>query len=213
MLKKYDWLVLIVFTGLALYLNSGWMEIAASLAGLVCVWLNAKENIWAYPIGIVNLTLFFFIFYEVKLYADAVLQIIFLVLSIYGWVVWLTKREGHSVRPTRKITRNETVFLFTGILLVAVSWGYGLSAYTDASIPYADASMASMSIFAQAFLSRKVLENWLIWIAVDILSVGIYLYKGLPLIAFTYFVFLLICIYGYISWKKEWQSARLQDAA
>ncbi|MCD7034289.1 nicotinamide riboside transporter PnuC [Metabacillus sp. GX 13764] len=213
MFRRYDWLVLIIFIGLAWYSNSSWMEIAASLAGLVCVWLNAKENIWAYPVGIVNLALFFFIFYDVKLYADAALQVIFLVLSLYGWAVWLTKREGHPVRPTRTMTKTEGIFLFAGMVLVTGIWGYGLSAYTDASIPYADALIASMSIFAQFFLSRKVLENWFIWIAVDVLSVGLYLYKGLPLIAFTYFVFLIICIYGLISWKKELKSIHTKQAA
>lgn len=201
--KPVDMLVLLVFTALAFYLNSGWMEITASVTGLICVWLNAKENIWGYPVGIINLSLFFIIFYQVNLYADATLQVVFLILSIYGWVVWLTKREGQAVRPTRSMTKNEVIGLFVGVILVTGAWGYGLHLYTDASIPYADAFIASMSIFAQFFLSRKVLQNWLIWIAVDVLSVGMYLYKGLPLIAFTYFVFLIICIFGYVKWKKD----------
>lgn len=201
--KVLDVLILVAFGIIAYFLNSSTMEIVASLTGLLCVWLNAKENIWAYPIGIVNLTLFFIIFYQVNLYADATLQVIFFVLSIYGWVVWLTKRNGQAVRPTRGMTKNETIGLFVGVIALTGGWGYGLHILTDASIPYLDAFIASMSIFAQFFLSRKVLQNWLIWIAIDVLSIGMYIYKGLPLIAFTYFVFLLICIFGYISWKKE----------
>lgn len=201
--KVLDVLILVAFGIIAYFLNSSTMEIVASLTGLLCVWLNAKENIWAYPIGIVNLTLFFIIFYQVNLYADATLQVIFFVLSIYGWVVWLTKRNGQAVRPTRGMTKNETIGLFVGVIALTGGWGYGLHILTDASIPYLDAFIASMSIFAQFFLSRKVLQNWLIWIAIDVLSIGMYIYKGLPLIAFTYFIFLLICIFGYISWKKE----------
>lgn len=205
--KVLDVLILVAFGAIAFYLNSSMMEIVASLTGLVCVWLNAKENIWAYPIGIVNLTLFFIIFYQVNLYADATLQVVFFILSIYGWIVWLTKRGGQAVRPTRSMTKKETVGLFVGVLALTGGWGYGLHYLTDASIPYLDAFIASMSIFAQFFLSRKVLQNWLIWIAIDVLSIGMYIYKGLPLIAFTYFVFLLICIFGYVNWKKEMKEA------
>lgn len=211
-IKVIDALVLLGFMFAAFQLNSSTIEVVAGLTGLVCVWLNAKENIWAYPIGIINLSLFFIIFTEYNLYADATLQVIFLVLSIYGWYIWLTKRDGHKVRPTRVMTRNEVIGFVVGTVVVTALWGYGLTTWTDASVPYADALIATMSIMAQFYLSRKVLQNWIIWIVVDVLSIGLYMYKGLDLIALTYSIFLVICIFGYIRWKAVYVKEQQEKA-
>jgi nicotinamide mononucleotide transporter len=168
--------------------------------------MTAREHIWAWPIGLVNVGCFFFMFWEAKLYADMTLQVFFFVLSIYGWVVWLTKREGAKVRPTRTITWRLSVVL--GLLLITVTliWVYVLKHFTDASIPYADAFIATLSLLAQYLLSSKVLENWLCWVAVDVLSIAMYFYKGLNGVAFLYVIFLIIAAAGYISWKRELQS-------
>jgi len=133
------------------------------------------------------------------------LQVFFFVLSIYGWVVWLTNREGSKVRPTRTLTWHLLVIL--GLILIAVTliWGYVLKHFTDASIPYADAFIATLSLVAQYLISSKVLENWLCWVVVDVLSVAMYLYKGLNAVAFLYVIFLIIAAAGYFSWKRELQ--------
>ncbi|MDQ0115803.1 nicotinamide riboside transporter PnuC [Paenibacillus harenae] len=205
---------LVIMPGIAYFTSTTTLEIVATTTGLLSVWLTAREKIWAWPIGLVNVACFFYMFYEVKLYADMTLQVFFFILSIYGWVIWLTKRNGAEVRPTRRISPR-----LAGILLVALFagtgiWGYVLATYTDASIPYPDAFIAMLSLIAQMLLSYKILENWYCWIVVDVLSVGMYLYKDLNMLAFLYVIFLCIAISGLITWKKQqevatWESAGL----
>jgi nicotinamide mononucleotide transporter len=181
---------------------------AATLTGLLCVWLTTKENIWCWPIGLINVGCFFVMFYEAKLYADMTLQILFFILSIQGWVVWLTKRQNANVRPTKRLSTRMMLILPIILILATIAWGYVLTHYTDASIPYLDAFIATLSIIAQFLLSSKILENWYVWIAVDVLSVGMYLYKDLYSVAFLYFVFLVLAIIGMISWKKTYSLAK-----
>ncbi|MFD0696190.1 nicotinamide riboside transporter PnuC [Paenibacillus sp. GCM10027628] len=204
MKKVWTLLVLFIFmVAIAVYTSSSTLEIVATTTGLLSVWLTARENIWAWPVGLVNVGCFFFMFGEAKLYADMTLQVFFFILSVYGWMIWLTKREGYKVRPTRKITFRLALIL--GILFVGftILWGYVLKTFTDASIPYADALIATLSIVAQYLLSSKVLENWLCWIAVDVMSIAMYAYKDLYAVAFLYLIFLLIATAGYISWKRD----------
>lgn len=204
---------LVVMLGIAYFTSTSTLEIVATTTGLLGVWLTAREKIWAWPIGLVNVACFFYMFYEVKLYADMTLQVFFFILSIYGWIVWVTKRNGAKVRPTRRISPR-----FAGILLVALFagtgiWGYVLATYTDASIPYPDAFIAMLSLIAQMLLSYKILENWYCWIVVDVLSVGMYLYKGLNMLALLYVIFLCIAISGLITWKKQQEVATWESAA
>jgi nicotinamide mononucleotide transporter len=210
------WVLPVLFIcmlAVAFYTSSTTLEIVATTTGLLCVWLTARENIWAWPIGLINVGCFFYMFWEVKLYADMTLQILFFVLSIYGWIFWLTKRGGAKVRPTRQMTVRSAGIL--AVLLVAVTggWGFLLSTYTDASIPYVDAFIATLSIIAQYLLSSKVLENWLCWIAVDVLSIGMYAYKDLYAVAFLYLIFLGIAAAGFFSWRKELQRTEWRHAS
>ena len=170
---------ILVFAGVAAIASGSWLEAMASLFGLLSVWLAARENIWYYPTGIISVALFAWIFYEVKLYADVTLQAVFLILSVYGWVIWLTKRGSRKVRPTTSLGRGGWLTLILVTPVISYTWGYALHAYTDAAIPYLDATIATMSMAAQFLLSRKVLENWYLWIVVDVLSIGVYWYKGL----------------------------------
>ncbi|MCH5585824.1 nicotinamide riboside transporter PnuC [Shimazuella sp. AN120528] len=190
------------------YLSASSLEMVATLTGLLCVWLTTKENIWCWPIGLINVGCFFFMFYEAKLYADMTLQVVFFILSIQGWIVWLTKRQSADVRPTKKLTAMMMFVLCIVLVVVTIAWGYVLTHYTDASIPYLDAFIATLSVIAQYLLSSKILENWHVWIAVDVLSVGMYLYKGLYSVAFLYTVFLVIAILGLISWRKTYLLAK-----
>lgn len=206
-MKKQTWTMLGLLAAMlavAYLTSSSALEIAATVTGLLCVWLTARENIWAWPIGLVNVVCFFYMFWEVKLYADMTLQVLFFILSVYGWLIWLTKRGTAKVRPTKRIDPRLTGFLLVFLLAVTWAWGTFLKTYTDASIPYADAFIATLSVIAQYLLSYKVLENWYAWIAVDILSVAMYLYKGLDAVACLYLIFLGIAVMGFISWKKQW---------
>lgn len=195
----------LIAMGVVTYFTSAsWIEITAAITGLLCVWLNAKENIWNYPIGYINVACFIYMFWDAKLYADVTLQCFFAVLMAIGWYTWLTKRQGSAVRPTTKAPNH--IFLIWIVIIFALGgiWGAVLHAWTDASVPYLDALIAMASVVAQFFLSRKVLQNWLIWIVVDVFSIGMYWYKGLHLTAYLYVMFLLIAIQGYVEWRKNY---------
>lgn len=198
-------ILMIAMLVVAYYTSSTPLEIVATTTGLLSVWLTARENIWSWPIGLVNVACFFYMFYEVKLYADMTLQVFFFFLSVYGWIIWLTKRGGGKVRPTKRISIRLAVTL--AILLVAATggWGYVLERFTDASIPYVDAFIATLSVIAQYLLSSKVLESWYGWIAVDVLSIGMYAYKGLGALTFLYVIFLGIAIAGLLGWKQQFE--------
>lgn len=185
-----------------------WVQIIAAISGLVCVWLVAKESIWNYPIGIVNIVLLIIAFFQVKLYADFTLNIVFFVLNVYGWIYWLKNRGNLKVRETRNITKKELITSIAIIVIGVPIWGYIFN-HLGAAIPYADSFVMVASIIAQWFLSKKVMQHWYFWIAVDIIAVPIYFMKALPLIGILYMVYLGICVTGFVNWEKEMKQKEL----
>lgn len=206
-MRNLGWMLLlgVAMLSVAYVTSSTMLEIVATMTGLICVWLTAKENIWAWPIGLVNVACFFYMFWEVKLYADMMLQLFFFILGVYGWFIWLTKRGQAKVRPTRRIRPAMAGFLIVLQFVVTAVWGYMLAEHTDASIPYVDAFIATLSLIAQYLLSNKILENWYCWLLVDVLSIGMYAYKGLFAVSFLYVVFLGIALFGCMQWRKQWK--------
>lgn len=184
------------------------IQIIAAISGLLCVWLVARESIWNYPIGIVNIVALIFTFYGVKLFADFTLNIVFLILNIYGWYFWLKNRGNLKVRPTRNISKKELIVALLVVVLGTPVWGYVFDTYFGAALAYPDSFVMVASIVAQWFLSKKVIQHWYFWIAVDLVAIPIYLLKDLPLIAILYTVYLGICVNGLISWKKEMKNRK-----
>lgn len=181
------------------------IEWLGAISGLICVWLTAREKISSFPAGLANIGFFAYMFFDAKLYADALLQVaFFLPLTLYGWYVWsYGNKNTKSVTVTRDISRNEIAVALSLGAAGSAAWAWILHAYTDASIPWIDAPIAVASIVAQTLLSRKVLQNWLVWIVVDVVSIGMYAYKGLYITSVLYAIFLIIATRGYLSWKDE----------
>jgi nicotinamide mononucleotide transporter len=180
------------------------IEVLAAITGLACVYLTAKEKIASFPVGIINIALFMYMFYGAKLYADTTLQVIFLGLTLYGWYFWTHgNKNTKSVLVTRDITSNEILASVSIFLCASAVWATGLSMFTDASVPFIDAPVAVASILAQWFLSKKVVQNWLMWIAVDVFSIGLYFYKELYITSALYGIFLVIAIKGFLDWRRE----------
>jgi len=177
-------------------------EIFGVLFGIVSVWLTVRENIWCWPTGIVNVSLYIVVFHEAKLYADMGLQVVYVVLNFYGWYEWL---HGGRDRGARQLARAPTAALLAlGIAGVAfgAALGMGLRRGTDADLPFWDAGTTSFSLVAQLMMTKKWLENWLFWIAVDVIYIGMYVYKRLYPTAGLYAVFLVLATLGWIEWKK-----------
>lgn len=179
-----------------------WEEIVAVTTGLLCVYLAAKNNIWNWPFAILSVSIYIFIFYEARLFADMGLQFYLLAMNIYGWYYWSKKHVGDVKQPVIHLKKNEALLTALGVALITVFLGSVLK-YTPASYPYLDSFCAACSLAAQLLLARKVLENWLIWIFVDVVYVGIYIFKDLHLTAIMYAIYVVLALIGYLDWKKE----------
>lgn len=177
-------------------------EIVATITGIVCVSLQAWEKIAAWAFGIVSVTLLAYVYYHSKLYSDFGLHIIYIFLNIYGWYVWSGKKESLDYSPILLLNIKQVLFYSTLTVLMSLALGYLMGTYTDADLYYFDAFTTSGSLVAQFLLAKKYIQNWLWWIIVDIVAVPIYIYKELYFVAFMFSVYLVICIIGYLSWKK-----------
>src|SRR5215213_9368868 len=156
-------------------------EVLAVIFGIISVYLSTREHIWSWPTALVNVTLYFVVFYEAKLYADMGLQVVYFGLSLYGWYEWLYGGENRTELHVSRTTKALGVrLLVIGVVFAAVL-GTLLARFTDAALPYVDSVTTSTSLIAQWMMTRKILENWLVWMAVDVVYIGMFIYKRLYL--------------------------------
>lgn len=178
------------------------VELAATVTGLVCVALTVRQHIGCWPVGIVSAALFIVVFHRARLYSDMGLQGIYVVLQVYGWIHWARGGRGDAPLPVRRVRRREA-WTWAGVaLLGSGALGWAMDTLTNADLPYPDALTTVLSLVAQTLMAHKVLECWLIWITVDVLSVGIYAYKALHLTAGLYAVFLCLATAGFFAWRR-----------
>jgi nicotinamide mononucleotide transporter len=177
-----------------------WGDLAGFATGITCVWLAARAIIWNFHFGILNAAILGLVFLQQRLFADASLQIVFIVLNARGLQAWRAGQQLSEAAPVFRITRSDTVrsMLAIACMVPVLWWVLGLM---KGSAPLVDACVTSLSIVAQWLLNRRVLENWIWWIVVDLISIPLYVSRGLPLIAVLYVVFLLICLQGYVRWR------------
>jgi nicotinamide mononucleotide transporter len=190
------------------------LELFAAVVGAISVWLSVRQNILSWPTAIVNVVLYAVVFYQAKLYADMGLQVVYAVLSVYGWYEWLYGGEGrtelHVTRTSARLAALLALIALSGAALL----GTLLRHATDAALPYMDSFLSSTSLVAQWMMTRKKLENWLVWIAVDVLYVGMFIFKGLYLTAGLYAVFLALAVRGYLDWRRSMtETSRLAAVA
>lgn len=184
------------------------VEIVAVAFGLLAVWLQTRENVANWPAAIVNVGLFFYIFWDAKLYADAVLQLVYLAFSVYGWWAWLYGGEQKSALTISRAPRRLWVIGIPAVLVFGVGLGSLLDRYTDSPVPYLDSLLTSASLLAQWMITRKILENWIVWIVADIVYVPMFIARGLPFTAGQYLVFLVLALIGYAQWKRVYAAAQ-----
>ncbi|MBB6499695.1 nicotinamide riboside transporter PnuC [Pedobacter cryoconitis] len=181
------------------------LEWCGVITGTLCVWLAAKNNILNWPLAIISVLIYIFIFFESKLYSDMGLQVYFLVTNAYGWYFWSKNRNNpETSRPVSIITNKEMGLSAIAVILLTILPGTLLHYFTKASYPFLDSFCTACSLVAQIFLARKVLQNWLIWIFVDIIYVGVYISKDLYATAIMYALYVYIAWVGYQGWKKTY---------
>jgi len=203
--NHYIWSMQIIHALEFWWHQQSWLELAGVITGLLCVYLAAVNNIWNWPFAIVSVAIYIVIFFNTHLYADMGLQVYFMATCIYGWYYWAKKPSSDDKRvPVARITGREIILSIIATVIATFILGTLLK-YTPASYPYLDSFCAACSLVAQVFLARKVLENWLIWIFVDIIYVGIYIFKGLDATAVMYAIYVPIALLGYLDWKKDYK--------
>jgi nicotinamide mononucleotide transporter len=181
------------------------LETIAVVCILANVWLTVRQNIWCWPVGAVGTSLYIYIFFQAKLYSDTGLNVFFLVMQFYGWYQWTRGPVEHarSLSAVTRLKRRGWIVTIAGVLGGAALLGTVMHRYTDAALPYPDALIALLSVFAQFLMTRKVLENWTLWIITDVLSIGVFSIKSLYLTAGLYALFLALCVEGYREWSRE----------
>lgn len=182
-------------------------EWIATLLGIACVALAARRSVWTFPTGIASVALLGIVVLEARLYSDALLQIFFVGANAYGWANWSRTRATAGEVVVERMSGRARAGWSIGIALAAIGWGGAMHLYTDASYPWWDAAIAAASVAAQILMARRKLENWGLWIAVDLASIPLYLAKGLNLFAGLYVVYLALAIWGLRDWRAAFGRA------
>ena len=181
----------------------GGIEIAAALLGVINVSLVVRRSTWNYPFGIAMVSLYFFVFWDAKLYSDALLQVFFLLIQAYGWWAWFhAAHVDHGVAVGWMDSKRRISWL-AGTAAAVVIWGTGMARFTDAAAPYADATIAGLSVAAQILQSLRRVESWVLWIAVDALAIGLFAWRGLFVTSALYALFFVLAVVGLFEWRRR----------
>jgi nicotinamide mononucleotide transporter len=184
------------------------LEIAGVVLALAMVFCNIREIHWGWPLAIASSLLYVEIFRESKLYGDASLQVFFAVVAFWGWFQWLRgHRADGSVLHVMRLKRRGVVLTFAATALLWPVTGWFLKTYTDTDVPWWDAFPTALSVVGQFLLGRKFIENWVVWIVVNVVSVALFAYKGLWLTVGLYVVFIVLSFVGWREWKTRLPAA------
>lgn len=182
-------------------------ELVAAIITLLSIWLATKENIWYYPTGLVALSMYTWLFYDVKLYAEALLQVICFGLMVYGWYKWLHGGARHTELP---VTRTPRWAWWaggaSGIAASAITVWIQLT-YTDNPTPVVDSSLMAWSLVAQWMTARKWIESWILWLLINTVSIPLYISREYWITAVLYLGLWVLAITGYRDWRRSLVSA------
>ncbi len=199
-----------------------YLEFFGTLSGAIAVWLSARGDIWSWPIGIINVSLFFFLFFQVQLYPDMFLQVFFFVTNLIGWWRWARPRRGeedkkNELRVSFMPRRQWVVFLIIGLAGTLI-FGSLASRLNDwlphifnkpSAFPFPDSFVTVMSIAATYLMVQKKVECWALWILVDAVAMGLYFVKDIRFVGIEYLAFCFIAAFGLWGWRKEFRSYSL----
>lgn len=180
-----------------------WISVGFSLAYVV---LLSREIVWAWPAGIIGSFLGLLVVFEARLYLDSGLYLFYVLLGAYGWYLWEFGEKGRPELPIIHTPKREWPLLIGLGVLGTLCLGYIFANYTDADLPFWDAFTTSFSLVGTWMQARKHLENWLLWLVVDAVYIGVYVYKGLFAFAILSGIYLILATYAYFHWLKVYQS-------
>lgn len=187
------------------WLQTHYIELLGAITGLIYLYLEIRQKIWLWPFGIVTSALYIYIFFVSKFYADMGLQVYYLAISIYGWWYWLHGGSSGKIDglPVTRIDLKTTLLLVPVTCAIFALIAFVLVRFTDSPVPYGDAFTTAISITATWMLARKILEMWWLWMIVNFVSLGLYIYKDLYPTSVLFFFYFSMSIVGYLQWKRS----------
>lgn len=199
-----------------------YLEFFGTIAGFIAVWLASKANIWSWPLGLINVTLFFFLFFQVQLYPDMFLQLFFFVTNLMGWWRWThpkpmeedSKKELRiSFMPAKHLIllclAGVAGTLLFGSLASRLHEWFPVVFNKPSAFPYLDSFVTVMSIITTFLMIQKKIECWILWIVIDVVATYMYFMKGIKFVGFEYLVFCFIAAFGLWNWSKEYRSYKI----
>ena len=184
------------------FLQNHWLDITTTVLGLAYILLEYKASVWLWIVGFFMQTLGIVLYYQKGLYADCGMEFYYLAMTVYGFIAWMRHKQKTQELPIRHMPQ-KTALIWIG--LAAIIWlalYLILANFTDSRVPIADAFTTALSIVGIWALARKYLEQWFVWIIVDIVTCGLYFYKDIPFKASLYGLYVIIAVFGYFKWKS-----------
>ncbi len=182
--------------------NTTLTEVVAVIFGITSVVLANRNSVWLYPAGIVSTSLYLYIMTSIGLYAEALLNGYYLVMSIYGWVRWGINREGNNAAAISYCDIKDWVITFSIVILGFAILYVVLGTYTDSDVPFADALVAAFAWAGMWLLARHKIENWILLNISNAIAVPLLVYKGVPLTAVLTVILFVVAVSGYLRWRK-----------
>ncbi len=183
-----------------------WLEVIAFILSLACVACNIAELHWGWPLTIISSVLYCWLFYASKLYGDGSLQIFFALTGAWGWWQWLfgtRSTQGDKPLHIAQLTREQWAYVAVAWLVMWVALGFFLKRFTDTDVPWFDAFPTAGSLLGTVLLARKFIENWPVWVIVNVVSVALFAYKSLYLTAILYVIFIMMALWGWWAWQRK----------
>ncbi len=199
-------------------METTWLELVAVLFGILSVWFARQANLLVYPTGIVSTVIYVYICFNIQLYADMGINIFYTSMSIYGWYVWTRKDALKRYRPIRWNTKTQQAagiaaipVLYILIFALIYVFKQDDTEYMQSYIPYVDSFTTSIFLIGMWYMARKKIENWIYWIAGNIISIPLYFDKGLVFTSFQFAVFLVLAVMGLLAWIKMYNEGRAHE--
>ncbi|MRW88004.1 nicotinamide riboside transporter PnuC [Pseudoduganella sp. FT26W] len=179
------------------------LELLSFLLSVATVWLNIRQSHWGWLFAIISSATYGLVFYGSRLYGDMGLQLVFIAVSIFGWYQWLHGDDSHARLPVTSLDARGRWSAAGAWLVGFALLAWFLKSYTDTDVPNSDGFLTAGSLVGQLLLSRKKIENWHVWIIVDVLYVALYLHKHLMLTAILYAIFVGMAVIGLRAWSGD----------
>lgn len=187
------------------YLGTNWIELLGTILSVIYLYLSIKQRIGLWLFGFLCSLLYVIVFFQAKFYADMSLQFYYLAVSIYGWINWRAKSQKYeSVLAISKTNLKSGIIFLLITVAIYFLYYYVLSKFTDSPLPRADSFTTALSIIATWMLARKKLEHWLLWIIIDSVSAGLYIYKGLYITSILFGIYTIMAVVGYYQWRRSY---------